>query len=81
MLYLAHASCVDYILHFKNIYFAGIAFICDVDAVKLYNICCEEGSSTHNCSGSRLALGGGGGGLMGGSSAHFNFDEWLCCLS
>ena len=27
MPYLAHASCVDYILHFKNIYFAGIAFI------------------------------------------------------
>ena len=27
----------------KNIYFARIAFICNVDAVKLIHICCEEG--------------------------------------
>ena len=45
MPYLAHASCVDYIIHFINIYFAGIAFICDVDVVKLSHICSEEGLS------------------------------------
>ena len=65
---LAHASCVDHILHFKNVYFAGIAFICNIDAVKLSHICCEEGFSPQNCSGSRWALGFGVG---GGSCAHF----------
>ena len=43
----------------KNIYFARIAFICYVDAVKLTHICCEEGFSPHNCSGSRWAFGWG----------------------
>ena len=53
MPYLAHASCVDYIVHIKKtIYFPGIAFICNEDAGKLSHICCEEGFSPHNCSGS-----------------------------
>ena len=56
---LAHASCVDYILHFKNIYFAVIAFMCDVDAVKPSHICCEEGFSPNNCSDSIWASGSG----------------------
>ena len=46
----------------KNIYFAGIAFICNADAVKLSYICCQEGFSPHNCSGSIWALGWGVGG-------------------
>ena len=62
MPYLAHGSCVDYILHFKHIYFAGIAFICDVDAVKLSHICCVKGFNPHKCSGSRWTLGWGVGG-------------------
>ena len=39
MPYLVHASCVDYIRTLKNIYFAEIAFICDVGAKKLTDIC------------------------------------------
>ena len=39
MPYLVHASCVDYILHFKSIYFAEITFICDGGAKQLTDIC------------------------------------------
>ena len=60
--------CVDYLLHFKKVYFARIAFMCNVDAVKLSHICCEEGFSHHNCSGSKWAFGGG---WVGGTCAHF----------
>ena len=64
----------------KNIYFAGIPFTCDVDAVKLFHICCEEGFSPHNFSGSRWALGWGWVGEIVPIS-DVNFDKYLCCLS
>ena len=37
------------------------------------HICCEEGFSPHNCSGSRWALGWG---WVGGSCAHFRYQVW-----
>ena len=49
--FMHHVLITYYTL--KNIYFAGIEFICNVDAVKLLQICCEEGFSPYNCSGSR----------------------------
>ena len=71
--------CVDYLLNFKrNIYFARIAFICNVDAVKLTHICCEEGFSPHSCSDSRWAFGGGGEPVP---ISDVNFDKYLLCLS
>ena len=79
MPYLAHASYVDYILHFKkNIYFAGIAFICNVDAIKLSDICCEEGFNPHNCSGSRDGHWGGGGWGEAVPISDVTFDKYHC---
>ena len=66
----------------KNIYFAGIAFIWDVDPVKLSPICCEEGFIPHNCSGSRWIFGLGVGGWGEAVPiSDVNFDKYLCCLS
>ena len=59
MPYSAHASCVDKILHFKKHIFRRIAFICNVDAIKLSDICCQEGVNPNNCSGSRWEFGWG----------------------
>ena len=39
MPYLVHASCVEYILHLKSIYFTELAFLCDVGAIKLTGTC------------------------------------------
>ena len=50
MPYLVHASCVDYILHFKNIDVAEIAFICDYcrcNKADRYFLC-QEGLNPHN---------------------------------
>ena len=55
---LVHASCVDYILHFTCIHFAGIAFICveyrSFEAVRYWF--CQEGLNSHNYSGSRFLM-------------------------
>ena len=56
LIWLMHHVLISYCT-LENIYFAGIVFIKNVDAVNLSHICCEEGFSPHNCSGSRWALG------------------------
>ena len=48
----AQTTCIAYI-------FAGIACICNEVAIKLSDICCQEGFNPHNCSGSRWGLGSG----------------------
>ena len=83
LIWLKHHVFITYST-LKNIYCAGIAFICDVDAVKLSHISCEEGFSPHNCSGSKWALGVGVGGVGWGEAAPISdvkFDKCLCCLS
>ena len=49
MPYLAHASCVDYILH-KH--FAGIAFICDAGEKDVRYLLCQVRLNPHYYSGS-----------------------------
>ena len=61
----------------KSIYFAEITFICDVGAIKLTDICCQEGlipTTTQALDSHGL----GGGGVLPMSDV--NFDKYSCLL-
>ena len=58
----------------KSIYFAEIAFICDVGAIKLTDICCQEGLfPTTTQALDSLCVGGGGGAF---SMSDVNSDNY-----
>ena len=63
----------------KNIYFAGIAFICDAGAIKLSDICSVRKGLIPTSTQALARSGRGGGGFM--SMSNINSNKHPSCLS